>query len=328
MRLDLAAWLVGAREALEADKRAKEVSRAEKWLKEASADLRDQRFEPIADSARALWAMLREQSNVELGRIELEGASTRRRVSLEVTVDGTPAAAIGVMSQGELHSLALSLFLPRATSPDSPFRFVVIDDPVQAMDPARVDGLARVLAQTARTHQVIVFTHDDRLPESVRRQQVPARVVEVYRRTNSRVETRVALDPVGQLIDDAKALAKTEDLPEAAARRVVPGFLRAALEAACNDAIRRRDLAAGMPHAKVEERIVDADVLTKRLALLLHGDASKHTSILADVERRFGRSKTEVVRRVNKGSHEGDGGDLWGLVLNTEALARELAATA
>lgn len=328
VRLELSAWIVGAREALEADRRAKDVGRAEKWLKEASADLRDQRFEPIADSARLLWATLRQQSNVELGRIELEGSSTRRRVSLEVTVDGTPATAIGVMSQGELHSLALSLFLPRATSPDSPFRFVVIDDPVQAMDPSRVDGLARVLAQTARTHQVIVFTHDDRLPESVRRQQIPARVLEVHRRTNSRVEVRAALDPVGQLIDDAKALAKTENLPEAVARRVVPGFLRAALEAACNDAIRRRDLAAGIPHAKVEQRIVDADALTKRLALLLHGDVNKHTSVLADVERRFGRSKTDVLRRVNKGSHEGDAGDLWGLVLNTELLARELAATA
>ena len=76
------------------------------------------------------------------------------------------------MSQGELHALALSLFLPRATSDDSPFRFVVIDDPVQAMDPARVDGLARVLAETARTHQVVVFSHDDRLPESLRRQRM------------------------------------------------------------------------------------------------------------------------------------------------------------
>jgi DNA repair exonuclease SbcCD ATPase subunit len=38
---------------------------------------------------------------------------------------------------------------------------VVIDDPVQSLDPARVDGLARALEETARTCQVIVFTHDD-----------------------------------------------------------------------------------------------------------------------------------------------------------------------
>jgi len=33
-------------------------------------------------------------------------------------------AALSVMSQGELHALGLALFLPRATSPDSPFRFI------------------------------------------------------------------------------------------------------------------------------------------------------------------------------------------------------------
>ena len=71
----------------------------------------------------------------------------QRSVSLDVTVDGVPGAALGVMSQGELTALALSLFMPRATLPESPFRFMVIDDPVQSMDPARVDGLARVLEE-------------------------------------------------------------------------------------------------------------------------------------------------------------------------------------
>ena len=52
-------------------------------------------------------------------------------------IDGVAGAALGVMSQGELHALALALFLPRATLPESPFRFVVIDDPVQSMDPAQ-----------------------------------------------------------------------------------------------------------------------------------------------------------------------------------------------
>jgi hypothetical protein len=88
----------------------------------------------------ATWEHLRQQSNVTLGKIELVGSKGSRRVSLDVTVDGVAGAALGVMSQGELHSLALSLFLPRATLAESPFRFVVIDDPVQSMDPARIDG--------------------------------------------------------------------------------------------------------------------------------------------------------------------------------------------
>ena len=85
----------------------------------------DERFSPVAERAIAIWKQLRLQSNVDLGGIELEGTAKRRRVTLRVTVDGTPAEALGVMSQGELHGVALSLFLPRATLPESPFRFLM-----------------------------------------------------------------------------------------------------------------------------------------------------------------------------------------------------------
>ncbi len=87
----------------------------------------------------------------------------------------------------------------------------------QAMDPAKVDGLARVLEDVARNRQVIVFTHDERLPESVRRQQIEARVIEVNRRANSIVECRPIRDPVGQYLEDARALTLTEDIPDCAA---------------------------------------------------------------------------------------------------------------
>ncbi len=49
------------------------------------------------------------------------------------------------------------------------------------MDPAKVDGLAHVL-EVAKARQVIVFTHDDRLPEAARRLRLDARVLEVTRR--------------------------------------------------------------------------------------------------------------------------------------------------
>jgi rRNA-processing protein FCF1 len=59
------------------------------------------------------------------------------------------------------------------------------------MDPARVEGLARVLADTARTRQVIVFTHDDRLPDATRRLGIPATVLSVTRRAKSAVDVRL-----------------------------------------------------------------------------------------------------------------------------------------
>jgi DNA repair exonuclease SbcCD ATPase subunit len=190
-------WLPNARAAYFGAAKLTLLKTADKWLNETAEDIRNDRFAPIADRAKRIWDQLRLESHVELAGIHLKGdsKSNRRSVELAVTVDGQAGAALGVMSQGELHSLALSLFLPRATLPESPFRFVVIDDPVQSMDAARVDALARVLEETARDRQVVVFTHDDRLREAVRRLAIDATVIEVARREGSVVETRRVQDP-------------------------------------------------------------------------------------------------------------------------------------
>ena len=98
----ITAWLPEAKEAVRAKAHIKELKAAEEWWKEASALVRDERFEPIAGRALAVWNQLRLLSNVALGGIGLEGVAQRRRVTLQVTVDGSPAEALGVMSQGEL----------------------------------------------------------------------------------------------------------------------------------------------------------------------------------------------------------------------------------
>ena len=149
--LMLASWLERSDQADRSAAQVGTLKVAEGWLQDEIEELRNQRFGPIAEKARAVFEMMRHDSNVQLESVELEGAGNRRRVRLKVTVDGVDGAALGVMSQGELNALALSLFLPRATLDESPFRFVVIDDPVQAMDPNRVDGLARALEEAAKT---------------------------------------------------------------------------------------------------------------------------------------------------------------------------------
>ena len=145
LRSQLTSWVDVAREALRGSTAVPQIKKAEDWVKRTGEAMRNERFDPIAQHSIRIWEQLRLQSNVTLGKITLESSGKRRRVDLHVQVDGVDGAALGVMSQGELHCLALSLFIPRATLAESPFRFIVIDDPVQSMDPARVDGLARVL---------------------------------------------------------------------------------------------------------------------------------------------------------------------------------------
>lgn len=323
MALALAGWVPSARAALAGAEHLPLIKAAEAWLKDASAEIRNQRFAPIADKAMATWEHLRQQSNVSLGRIELVGAKTTRRVTLDVTVDGIPGAALGVMSQGELHSLALSLFLPRATRSESPFRFVVIDDPVQSMDPARVDGLARALEDTARTRQVIVFTHDERLPEAVRRLAIKSTILSITRRPKSVVEVRTALDPVQAHIEDALALVHTTELPVSVLRRLVPGFCRSALEAAFITVVRRRRLAAGRSHSDVEEELKGAGKLTPLAALALFDDREKGSDVMNRLNK-FGSWAGDVFRQCKDGAHDEVAGDLKLIIQDSEKLAGKI----
>ena len=294
--LSVGMWLSSARAAVRGAAELKRLKPAEAWLKKAAAQIRDDRFAPIAEKAAGIWEHLRQQSHVALGRIQLTGDGTRRRVALDVTVDGVEGAALGVMSQGELHSLALSLFVPRATLPESPFRFIVIDDPVQSMDPARVDGLARVLETAAADRQVVVFTHDDRLPEAVRRLDIAAEIIEVTRREASVVELRRALDPVGRYLEDAFAVASTSGLPSSAAVHVVPGLCGLALEAACMAVVRRRRLERGEPLAEVELALQAAD-LPRLAALALFDDMARAADVLPHLGEAAGREGADTFRQ-------------------------------
>lgn len=266
------AALVDAAEKVEAGRRAATAAaRAYKWLQDNERDLKNERLKPIAAEARAIWAGLRAESDVELAGLTLESTKTRRHVEISAQVGGADAGALAVMSQGELHSLALALFLPRATMPQSPFRFVVLDDPVQAMDPAKVDGLVSVLLDIARTRQVIVFSHDDRFASAVRRapKTVPVTMLEVVREAGSNVSVSVTWRPAERYLRDAFGLAGDTDLPEETLRRVLPGLLRMALEAQARETYFDRELSRGSSHEVVDLAWDEAKSTRARLALAL-----------------------------------------------------------
>ena len=320
----LRSWLPTARDAARASRVVPHLSRAEKWLGLETDLIRAERFGPIAKRAPAVWETLRQNSSVTLDQLKLEGSATQRHLVLGVSVDGTDGQALGVMSQGEIHALALSLFLPRVLLPESPFGFVVIDDPVQAMDPGKVDGLARVLSMVAQERQVVVFTHDERLHESIRRLQIPAQVVEVTRQSGSQVACRTVADPVAQYLDDARALQHTDDLPPEAAARALPSFCRLAIEAACTEVLRRRRIGRGEPHSDTDEVLNDARTLMQKLALALFDDVGRASEVLSRLNQSD-HTWADAVQWSNRGAHRAvDSRDLSSMVVATASLTRWL----
>jgi energy-coupling factor transporter ATP-binding protein EcfA2 len=298
------------------------LGRALQWLTDTSDSLRDERLAPFADASHRVWQTLRQQSNVDLGPVRLGGTGTRRHVALDVRIDGTDGgAALGVMSQGELHALGLSLFLPRATVEQSPFRFVLIDDPVQAMDPAKVDGLAQVLAEVAVDRQVVVFTHDDRLADAVRRLEIPATVWEVQRGERSVVELRHSEDPVSRYLDDARAMALTKNLPSDLRGELVATCCRSAVEAAAHAKIRRVRLGRGERHADVEKLISEAKSTSDKVTLAVLDDPAKRPELLRTVRKEQGTPAVDALQRCRQGAHHGLDGDLRPFVKDVERLA-------
>ena len=320
---EVSSWCADATAAMDGAVPVAAMKAAEKWLKDATDDVRNDRLAPLAGQARAIWTMLRQESNVDLGSIRLAGSATQRRVELDVSVDGTAGSALGVMSQGEVNALALSVFLPRAMLPASPFRFLVVDDPVQAMDPAKVDGMARVLEKAAAGRQVIVFTHDNRLAQAVRQLSIPATILEVTRRPGSAVEIRPCLDPAAQALRDAGALAADDSVPPAVAARVVPGLCRTGVEAAFTEAVWRRELRAGRGHADIEAGLEAATRLSMLAALAITGDASRGGDVLPRL-KTWGRQFADTYQTLNKGAHAAHGGDLGWLVGDARKLADKI----
>ncbi|MDX3830986.1 AAA family ATPase [Streptomyces europaeiscabiei] len=302
----LAAWLDRARTAHAGKPRLRQVRAARRWLKEACAELREERLRPFEDHSQRIWEELRQQSNVDLRSVRLTGSEKAavRKLVMDVSVDGTEAAALGVMSQGELHSLALLLFLPRAAAPDSPFGFVVIDDPVQSMDPAKVHGLAKVLHDLGETRQVVVFTHDTRLQRAFTNQELPVTVLEVEREARSVVTVRRVTDPVGQALDDARALARTPNLPPVAMTHVLPGLCRTVLERAFSEAAWLRLHRAGLPEHEAEKTVAAAVRLLDIASLGLFGDPSKTAGdVYRELRRRCGPGAVDRIRQCQEGAH-------------------------
>lgn len=301
--LQLADWVSKAELAATAEPKLAVAGEALKWLQANARELRNERIAPLAERAKQIWAALRQGSNVDLDAIRLEGQKTTRRVELRADVDGTESEAFGVMSQGELQALALAIFIPRATAQESPFRFVVLDDPIQAMDPAKIDGFLQILTTLAESRQVIVLTHDDRLPAAIRRSRAPARIVELHRGLNSSVTVTESTTPAKRLLDDAFTIGADEAVPDDIKSAAIPVLCREALELTAWDVYVVKALAKGTSFEELEENWEQAESTRKRLALALALNVDDNDAV--EKWRAGGKARRNTIMAATKGIHTG-----------------------
>jgi hypothetical protein len=98
----------------------RDVTAALTWIKNRAEELRRERLAPFSEQSARIWADLRQDSNVDLGPIAFTGSGrTRRKLAVSVRIDGADGG-VPMLSNGELHALGLSLFLPAAPRRTAP----------------------------------------------------------------------------------------------------------------------------------------------------------------------------------------------------------------
>ena len=309
--------------AVDAKSDKKALTEARKWMRTTIESERKVRIEAISDSVLGTWQKLRQTSSVTMGALQLTGVADRPRRKLELAceVNGVAASARSVLSQGELHALALSLFLPRALQAGSPFGFLIIDDPVQALDRRKVDGLAEVLAAAATTRQVVVFTHDDRLVDAVERLGLRADVLRVTRLDGSEVNVERCSDPVTRALEDAYVLMKDSGISHDVACRAVGAVCRTAVEECAVRRYRRRSLDKHVSLDDVDEVLSREEQFWPRVSLGLWNEVYHGA---ADRLRKQSAAHASLFGALNNAGHELVRWDPKDLLRDTERALTDL----
>ena len=166
---------------------------------------------------------------------------------------------------------------------------MVLDDPVQAMDPAKVDGLVALLCRRSRRRdRSSCFSHDDRLPAALRRTNAVGTDPRGDRGPNSEVTVSPAEDPTTRYLEDADALCKDAKVPDATLRRTLPGLLRMAIEAAARDRFYATRLTRGDALRDVEATWNDAHGTSQRVSLAIHDQVKPIDDWLRTESRKKG----------------------------------------
>lgn len=169
--------------------------------RKASACIRTKLVELIREEFKRLEKPINEWLHI-LGpegtpRVTLDPVLTSSRPSLDLRVadypEGTSAPHVsGHFSDAQIDMLGMATHLARIER-DHPGSTVVIDDPSDMLDSAARkrlahDGIARLLDDPERPHQVVILTHDDQLVRELwegHRDRRPATVQDTIERRRS-----------------------------------------------------------------------------------------------------------------------------------------------
>ncbi|MDI1463355.1 hypothetical protein QEZ54_20440 [Catellatospora sp. KI3] len=298
--------------------------RVDTWLRTS----REEIFGPIGTQVKQLWAVLNSDTDLRLIDIALTGGTQRQRSVALALADGDVVVPAGrnssaVLSTGQRNALSLATYLPRATQPESPFGFLILDDPIHAFDTWRVRYLAAHLLELATRFQVVVFTHDDRLWREFRAFGARPTHMRMDRRGAPQPQVRIShvTSPGAHLLDDLQEMLDKEarkpiGTPEATTAMTL-ALCRQALD---TEVVTQIEIMAR--RIKLAEAKVAEDLRAKR-------KTREQLGLLNEYAQRAGIQPVpthpydQTIRALNGGSHgRVPNGDLQRWVRDTREIIR------
>jgi hypothetical protein len=127
-------------------------------VESAAQDEQDKLLKSRGQEVKDIYALLNPGATVGFDTME----PANDAMKLHATSFGVRMPAAANLSECQLNCLGLAVWLMRATTPSSPFNFVLLDDPVQAMDDdhseAFVSGVVPYLLDTSGK-QLVILSH-------------------------------------------------------------------------------------------------------------------------------------------------------------------------
>ena len=120
------------------------------------------RFEIISDDVGKYFEILEQDTNGLKGAVLKLLPEEDRAVELQIDFHGDPIyPAYKYLSESQLNSFGLSVFLASAKYFNVNFRFIILDDIINSFDGYKRPRIVELLKTQLPDHQILLLTHDN-----------------------------------------------------------------------------------------------------------------------------------------------------------------------
>jgi DNA repair exonuclease SbcCD ATPase subunit len=160
-------WQKLQEKADEYKKFAEEIKDIISAVKQASTDEAESKIESAKEKISEYFTTITNHPMISQINFEVSKDPRTGSNSYEFN-DQDKENIIPVLSQGNLNALALSIFLALAESQDSPFNFLIFDDPSQSLGSAEKEEFCKILNEIAQQRSLIISTMDKEFYEKLK----------------------------------------------------------------------------------------------------------------------------------------------------------------